>query len=107
MDLHRLAEERSLAYHREVAALLCAHPELLEGVRVRLAGWLAEGRSAHHAAAWLALVDGPRAHLLALLVDEGEQARELRQSTPFSGLIEPRRRWRIWREVRERLEEAP
>jgi hypothetical protein len=28
MDLHRLAEERSLAYHRRVAALLPSRPEL-------------------------------------------------------------------------------
>ena len=38
------------------------------------------------------------------LVDEGEHARELRQSTPFAGLIDPRARWRLWAEVRERFE---
>jgi len=36
-------------------------------------------------------------------VDPGEHARELRQSTPFAGIIPPRQRWRIWRETSERL----
>jgi hypothetical protein len=27
----------------------------------------------------------------------------MRQSTPFAGVIDPRQRWRIWREVRERM----
>jgi hypothetical protein len=37
-------------------------------------------------------------------VDESEEARALRQVTPFAGAIDPRTRWRIWREVRAALE---
>lgn len=105
MDPHRLAEERSLAYHRAVAARLREQPDLLGLARQRVDAWIAGGgRSAPHARAWKSLLDGPREVLLAFLVDEGERARELRQSTPFAGFIDPRERWRIWREVREATE---
>jgi hypothetical protein len=43
------------------------------------------------------------ARSLALL-DEGEHARALRQSSPFAGAIDRRTRWRMHAEVRERLE---
>jgi hypothetical protein len=36
-------------------------------------------------------------------VDPAEGARALRQCSPFAGVIDPRTRWRIWREVRERF----
>jgi hypothetical protein len=44
----------------------------------------------------------PLPELLRFLTDEGERARELRQSTPFAGMLPPRVRWEIWRRVRER-----
>jgi len=39
--------------------------------------------------------------LLAVLQADTDDARALRQATPFAGVVEPRERWRIWREVRE------
>ena len=104
MDLHRLAEERSIAWHRAVAARLAREPALLDTTRARLRGWIDENRSAHYARQWLALVDSPLPTLLAFLVDPSERARALRQATPFAGLIDARERWRIWRAVREELE---
>lgn len=107
MNLHRLAEERSIAYHAAVAERLRLDPELLERTRARVAGWIAEGgRSVEYARRWREFLDGPEEELLALLVDPGEEARALRQSTPFAGAVRPRERWRIWREVRARFEEG-
>ena len=40
---HRLAEERSLALHREVARRLKVDPALLETARERVQGWLESG----------------------------------------------------------------
>jgi hypothetical protein len=57
VNLHRLAEERSLAYHREVARRLLAAPTLVEWARVRARGWLEKGRSAYYARKWLELFD--------------------------------------------------
>jgi hypothetical protein len=65
---------------------------------------LADG-SVHpqYATAWKQLLDGPFEALRAFLVDESEDARAMRQCTPFAGVVDPRTRWRIWREVRERM----
>jgi hypothetical protein len=43
----------------------------------------------------------------AFLVERGELADELRQSSPFAGALKPQERWRIWRETRERFLEGP
>ena len=107
MNEHRLAEERSLALHREVAAILGRNPSKLEIARERVQGWQREGTvHAHYADAWAEVIAGPFEALLQLLVDDSENARALRQVTPFSGLVDPRTRWRIWREVKERWTES-
>lgn len=107
MNLHRLAEERSLAYHAAVADRLRREPDLLAIARARLAEWIAAGHSPEHARAWQEILTRPLGDILAFLVDPGERARELRQSTPFAGFIDPRERWRLWREVRARWEGEP
>ena len=104
MDLHRLAEERSIAYHSAVADRLRAEPGLVEIARARAGEWIQQGRSAHHAVRWRVLLDGPFPVLLEFLVDRGERARALRQSTPFAGFIDARQRWQIWRDVRAGFE---
>lgn len=52
-----------------------------------------------HALAWSVLLEGPRAALVEVLTGDFERARELRQSTPFVGVLEPRERWALWAEV--------
>lgn len=108
MNLHALAEERSIAAHRFIAARLREDPRLLTAARSRVERWLQDG-VVHpvYAKAWHDLLRGPEERLFQVLVDPGERARALRQTTPFAGVIDPRTRWRIWREVRERLEAGP
>lgn len=55
------------------------------------------------ASLWLNLVIPDAASVAAFLVDRGELATELRQSSPFAGAITPQERWRIWSETRERF----
>jgi hypothetical protein len=105
MDAHALAEERSLELHREIVRRLQQDQHLIERARARVRGWLVDGSvSPHYAQQWAALLEGPFDALRAMLVDEGERARALRQCTPFAGVVDPRTRWRIWREVRQRVE---
>jgi hypothetical protein len=105
MDLHGLAEERSLAYHRRVAELLRSRPELITQARERARGWAASGeRHAPYAAQWLLILEGPIEQIVASLTDPSERGRALRQATPFAGALDPRERWRLWREVRESWE---
>ena len=106
-DLHLLAEERSLAYHRAVADRLRRDPTSVARALARAEAWCTEGgHASHYAAEWRDKLRGPLNELLALLVDPSEHARALRQATPFAGFLDPRERWRIWREVRERFESA-
>lgn len=101
MNRHRLAEARSLAYHRAVVDILASRPEVLERARARAAAWSTEGgRSAPLARRWVGILALPLPEIAAFLVDAGEEATELRQATPFAGALEPKERWRIWREVR-------
>ena len=101
MNLHELAEERSLAIHRVVADRLREDPGLIAAAAARVERWLADG-SVHpfYAEAWRKLLSGPAERLLAALVDPSEAARALRQCSPFAGIVDPRTRWRIWGEVR-------
>ena len=107
MTLHELAEERSIAYHAEIASRLRVDGDVLSIARGRVAGWARDRTvDAHYATAWSAILSSPLGELQAFLVDPGARARELRQVTPFAGLVEPRARWKIWRQVRERFSAA-
>lgn len=103
--MHRLAEERSLELHREVVRLLRRDPARVEEARERLREWQRRDLIAGpYARAWTALLDGPFEALCAALVDPSQHARDLRQNTPFTGFVDPRTRWKIWRDVRDRME---
>lgn len=96
MDLHRLAEERSLELHRAVVAILQREPERVAEARERLRGWIEQGQIAGaYASEWDRLLEGPRDELLRVLVDDSEHARASRQCTPFTGYVDPRTRWKI------------
>jgi hypothetical protein len=101
---HELAEERSLAIHRVVAERLRQDPRLVSMARARVEGWLKDG-SVHptYAGAWHRLLGGPLDALLLVLSSPAEDARALRQCSPFAGIVDPRTRWRIWSEVRDGL----
>jgi hypothetical protein len=104
MDSHRLAEERSLAFHRLIAEILERDPVQLDRARGRVRQWQQE-RSVHayYVEAWARLLAGPFDELRRMLLADTEEAKALRQMTPFAGVVDPRTRWKIWRETRERL----
>jgi len=100
---HRLAEERSLALHREVARKLRERPELLDAARERVRSWLESGcASRHWAEAWNEALEGSLDDVIALITDASQRARDLRQTSPFAGVLDPRERWEILRRVRGR-----
>lgn len=108
MDPHRLAEERSAAYHRAIAGRLRDQPEILEKARHRVQEWLTSGAGARfYARKWAEILAGDAASVAAFLVERSELADELRQSSPFAGALNPRERWQIWRETRERFSPRP
>jgi hypothetical protein len=103
MDPHRLAELRSIALHCAVAERLRTDAHLIDAARARIRGWVDSGRLApRDAGEWERLLALPIDDLCTFLVEDTEEARTLRQSTPFAGVIDPRTRWRIWRQEAER-----
>ena len=108
MDLHRLAEERSVAYHSAIAERLRDHPEILEMARQRVQGWMtSRERERFYVQKWEEILNGEVSSVAAFLVDRSELATELRQSSPFAGALRPQERWKIWRETRERFQQVP
>jgi hypothetical protein len=101
---HRIAEARSLALHREVARRIREQPELLEPIRARIEDWLRHGSVARfYAQAWQEILSRDLESLLEAIVDPGERGKDLRQCTPFAGILDPRTRWRILAEAHEGL----
>jgi hypothetical protein len=108
MDLHRLAEERSVGYHHAIAERLRDHPEVLQMARRRVESWLEAGAGTpFYARKWADVLAGDVASIMAFLVERSELADELRQSSPFAGALRPHERWQIWRETRERFSRQP
>jgi hypothetical protein len=100
---HRRLEERSLALHREIARRIRKNPDLLTGVRDRLTEDIRSGRFSVSLTdamqEWLELLNrSSLEQILELLVDQGENARRLRQSTPFAGILTQEERRRILEE---------
>lgn len=105
MNRHRLAEERSLAYHTRIASDLSKFPALLDTARARVASWRENASvSAPYIESWGNVLAGPIQAIINLLTDPSEHARELRQVSPFAGALPPRERWALWKSVREQWE---
>ena len=102
MDLHALALERSLAFHREVARRLLENPAVLERARRRVQEWLNQIPERPYVRAWDKILAGTPESVADFLVDRSELAVELRQSSPFAGVLDARERWTIWRETQEK-----
>ncbi len=95
---HLVAEERSIALHREVARRILARPELLERARNRVEGWSRERSvAAYWVKAWSALLSHSLEDVIAAITDSGETGRSLRQTSPFAGVIDSKTRWEILR----------
>jgi len=98
-----VAEDVSLELHRAVAQRLIEDPALVARARARVAEWLRDGSVARpHAEAWQAALAEPVEALARFLEDPGERARQLRQVSPFAGVLDPKTRWSLWRRARER-----
>lgn len=106
MDLHRLAEERSVAYHRAIAEKLRHQPEIVEMARRRVQEWMASrAEPPFYARKWTEILASDVSTIAAFLVERSELAIELRQSTPFAGALDPQERLKIWHETRDRFSE--
>ncbi|MDQ3720072.1 MAG: hypothetical protein M3350_04715 [Actinomycetota bacterium] len=89
---HRRAELRGLAYHRAVAQRL--DESLVDDARRRLRAWRVEGRiDQRYADRWERVLARPRPAIEKFIGRDSQEARDLRQNSPFAGVLsEPERR---------------
>jgi len=98
---HRLLDARSLALHAVIARKVERAPRLLATARRNLDRWrAARGSEPRALAEWRAILAWPWQEVAALLVDPGENATRLRQSSPFAGVLTQEERRRIYEAFR-------
>ena len=105
MQPHTLHDRRSLAMHQVIAERIRSDPGLLEGPRARVADWQrSRTMNPEYPRRWAQLLNGPLDELIAVLLDPGDDATELRHVSPFAGIVDMQTRDRIYREVKGQLE---
>jgi hypothetical protein len=95
---HGRALARSFAYHSAVASKL--DPQMLDEARHVLRRWRRQDRiDSRYAARWEAVLDQSLPDVRATLLDESTAGDDLRQNSPFAGLLSEPERRRILAEV--------
>ena len=98
---HRTVELQSLAYHRLVAERL--DEEIVATARRRLDRWRASGRiDERWAGEWERILSKPIGQIARAIAADSPRARELRQTSPFAGVLSEQERRRLVRGVEER-----
>ena len=94
---HDRIERRSLALHRAIAAKLREHPGLIDLAWQNLQRWSATGGGSQpYWNAWREVLKLPLEQVLELLEEDSPKMTQLRQSSPFAGVLEPQERWHIY-----------
>lgn len=96
---HETAERRSLAYHRAIVAQL--DDRLVSDARDRV-DWLQAAGHLHprYAGAWREVLSRPLADIAEVITDDGQDSSDLRQNSPFAGVLNEHERHRIIQTVR-------
>ncbi len=98
---HEWIDRRSLALHEEVAGILEQQPELLHKAKETLARWIQQQQPNEPAVMreWQNILESwPLEKILELLRSSSEEARRLRQSSPFCGFLTAEKRLAIFKE---------
>jgi hypothetical protein len=100
MKTHQDIEARSLALHRLVADKIRRDPALFERVCATLARWRGEvaSMSQPYVAAWQNAAEQGMAACLSLAVEDSPRGAEMRQSSPFVGILTPQERSAFFKE---------
>jgi hypothetical protein len=78
---------------------LRAHPERREIAREYMSRWAkTAGRSMHYVNKWREILEMPLEEMIALIGQDTEEMRAMRQATPFAGVSSPAARWAIYRQ---------
>lgn len=106
MRTHQEIDERSLAMARAIVQKIDTDSERRGFAKARSVceRWAKKG-DIPGVDEWLRILKRPWSEVRAVLLDESEEGKQLRQNSPFCGILTPRERWAIYREYRSH--EAP
>ena len=95
-------QRRSLALHAAIAAELAARPEsVLETARRNVSVMRAANRGAEHLLEeWDRILQLPPRLVASRMLDPSDHGRDLRQVTPFAGVLDARSRAAVYRAFR-------
>lgn len=97
-------DQVSLDIGRRVAARLSRQPELLRVARENLDRWSRRNADAPGLlrcyAEWRGILERPLEEICRLLNSESDEARRLRQNSPFAGVLSPQEVWGLKRRLR-------
>lgn len=92
-----LADLRRRRLHEAIAHRLVKTPQLLQQAEARLAALESANPAGHpYHERWRQLIAGPRPRLLRKMTEDSEDADLLRKESPFTALIRPEERRRIF-----------
>jgi hypothetical protein len=99
---HQRLDARSLAMHCLVARKIRANPALITQARSTLARWRAQAAEPvpSYFLEWGRILEGGSEEIAAFLASMCEDASRLRQSSPFTNLLTPEERARIFEAFR-------
>lgn len=99
LDPHDRAALRSLAYHRAVARQL--RRPMIDQARSQLRAWQLDGKiDRRYAAEWEKVLGGRVADVRAALSEDSQRMRDLRQNSPFAGVLPEQTRRKILQAIR-------
>lgn len=102
---HELLDEISLELGRRTAARLRQQPALLALAQENLARWSRLNANAPGLlrcyAEWREILNRPLEEICSLLTAETEEARRLRQNSPFAGVLSAREVWELKQRFRQ------
>lgn len=99
MTDHRLIDERSLWLARIIAERLRERPELWEKPRSFVERFRHD--QCHGARIWRKIMQKPPEVILAMYLRDDEKGRQIRQSAPFAGVLDPIERARLFKQFRD------
>ena len=98
---HEQTDEISLELGRRVAARLRGQPDLLRVARHNLDRWTRLNQNAPSLlrcyAEWRGILNRPLEEICDLLSADSEEARRLRQNSPFAGILSAAEVWELKR----------
>ena len=103
MNRHKLADERSRAYHKKIVSKLLTNPRLWMIPKRNIQKWKRNmGDLPPALNEWeRILTNFSREEILAILESDSEEAKRLRSSSPFTGILTEAERKKILETFRQ------